>query len=127
MDAIKKVDGNVTARKIRGFALTSELVLVSTITVLGLTAGLTLLRDATTAELNDLSEAVGSLDQSYGLTGIEIIVGGDTTGVGAFSAGSFFLDGIDSGAGDDRLWTFTAPDATEGGAPFAAPTGASLD
>lgn len=105
---IKKLAGNVTPRRLRGFALTSELVLVSTITVLGVTAGLVALRDATMAELHDLSEAVGALNQSYAYQGIDFL-GTDTTDVTLGSvAGSIFLDDVDSAAGDRVGWSFTA-------------------
>lgn len=112
MDAGKNLERNHTPRKSAGFALTSELVLVSTIAVLGLTAGLTVLRDATMAELNDLAEAVGSLNQSYAFHGIQIPIGVDASG-GAFSGGSFFTDAPDTLAGDLALWQFIAPDSTE--------------
>lgn len=102
---IKKLAGNVTPRRLRGFALTSELVLVSTITVLGVTAGLVALRDATMAELHDLSEAVGALNQSYAYQGIDFL-GTDAT-LGSV-AGSIFLDDVDSAAGDRVGWSFTA-------------------
>lgn len=103
---IKKLAGNVTPRRLRGFALTSELVLVSTITVLGVTAGLVALRDATMAELHDLSEAVGALNQSYAYQGIDFL-GTDATLLGSV-AGSIFLDDVDSAAGDRVGWSFTA-------------------
>lgn len=107
---IKKLAGNVTPRRLRGFALTSELVLVSTITVLGVTAGLVALRDATMAELHDLSEAVGALNQSYAYQGIDFL-GTDGTSLGSV-AGSIFLDGADSAAGDTVGWSFTAVSGT---------------
>lgn len=106
---IKKLAGNVTPRRLRGFALTSELVLVSTITVLGVTAGLVALRDATMAELHDLSEAVGALNQSYAYQGIDFL-GTDAT-LGSV-AGSIFLDDVDSAAGDRVGWSFTAVSGT---------------
>lgn len=110
MDAIRNVAGNVARRKVGGFALTSELVLVSTITVLGVTAGLVALRDATMAELEDLSEAVGALDQSYGFQGISFLAG-DSTAL-ASVAGSLFLDTSDTAAGDITGWEFTAVSGT---------------
>lgn len=104
---IKKLAGNVTPRRLRGFALTSELVLVSTITVLGVTAGLVALRDATMAELHDLSEAVGALNQSYAYQGIDFLGTDPTVTLGSV-AGSIFLDDVDSAAGDRVGWSFTA-------------------
>lgn len=111
---IKKLAGNVTPRRLRGFALTSELVLVSTITVLGVTAGLVALRDATMAELHDLSEAVGALNQSYAYQGIDFLgtdADDETLGLGSV-AGSIFLDGADSAAGDTVGWSFTVVSGT---------------
>lgn len=116
MNARDELKSGRTPRKSKGFAVTTELVLITTITVLGLTAGLTILRDATTAELNDVAEAVGSLNQSFGYHGIQASLGEDNTGVGAvdpvggaFSAGSLFSDGVDGVAGDAAGWRFLAP------------------
>lgn len=52
-----------------GFLITSELVLISTLGVIGLTAGMVCVRDAVSAELIDVSDAIGSLNQSYCYTG----------------------------------------------------------
>lgn len=52
-----------------GFIVTSELVLISTVGIIGLTAGLACLRDSVVGELNDVADAVGSLNQSYCYTG----------------------------------------------------------
>lgn len=108
---IKKLAGNVTPRRLRGFALTSELVLVSTITVLGVTAGLVALRDATMAELHDLSEAVGALNQSYAYQGIDFLGTDPTVTLGSV-AGSIFLDDADAAAGDTVGWSFTQVSGT---------------
>ena len=52
-----------------GFVISAELVLVLTIAVLGMVVGLTSMRDAINAELVDLSNAFGAIDQSYNLRG----------------------------------------------------------
>ena len=48
-----------------GFVVTVEMILVATVLVIGLVAGLTQLRDAVVGELADTAAAFGSMDQSY--------------------------------------------------------------
>ncbi len=48
-----------------GFLVSAELVLVSTILVIGLIVGLIELQAGVLHELNDVSEAIGSINQSY--------------------------------------------------------------
>lgn len=52
-----------------GFIVSAELVLIATILVIGLIVGLSEIQHAVTAELNDVAEAIGSLNQSYYFTG----------------------------------------------------------
>ena len=52
-----------------GFIVSAELVLISTVGVIGLVTGLTCLRDAVNSELSDVACAISSLDQSYCYTG----------------------------------------------------------
>lgn len=52
-----------------GFIVSTELVLVGTVVVMGMIAGLTCVRDAVTGELKDLAGAIGSLNQSYCYSG----------------------------------------------------------
>ena len=52
-----------------GFLVSAELVLISTVGVIGLVTGLTCLRDAVNSELTDVSCAIRSLDQTYCYTG----------------------------------------------------------
>ena len=54
-----------------GFIISAELVLVMTIAVLGMVVGLAAVRDSITHELNDLSHAFGSVNQSYSVTGLK--------------------------------------------------------
>lgn len=49
----------------RGFLVSMELVLIATILVIGLVAGLACLQNAIVQEFNDLSWAITSLNQSY--------------------------------------------------------------
>jgi Flp pilus assembly pilin Flp len=47
----------------RGFIVSVELILIVTIVVIGMIAGLTVLRDAIISELEDVSQAVMAIDQ----------------------------------------------------------------
>jgi Flp pilus assembly pilin Flp len=70
-----------------GFVVSSELVLIATILVLGLIVGLTSLRNSITAELADLAAAIGNISQSYSFSAI--------TGHSSSVAGTSFLDAAD--------------------------------
>ncbi|MGJ8690545.1 MAG: hypothetical protein ACSHXZ_13610 [Gammaproteobacteria bacterium] len=107
------------SKKQRGFILTSEAVLLSTVMVVGMTTGLVTLRDSMNAELEDVAEAIGSIDQSYSFNGIE----NDQNSAGI--AGSAFGDSIDANAGDGVTWSYTAVDLIEGDAGVAAPSAGS--
>jgi len=48
-----------------GFVVSSELVLIGTILVIGMITGLSSLRDGVVQELTDLSLAIGSVSQTY--------------------------------------------------------------
>jgi hypothetical protein len=52
-----------------GVILSAELVLISTILVLGMIVGLVELQCSIVAELSDLSSAFGNLSQSYSISG----------------------------------------------------------
>ena len=52
-----------------GFVISAELVLVLTIAVLAMVVGLSEVAVAVNTELNDISNAIGSLNQSYAYTG----------------------------------------------------------
>ncbi|MDO6681478.1 MULTISPECIES: hypothetical protein [unclassified Oceanobacter] len=111
---------SITAHKTRqgGFVMTSELVLLVTTMVVGLTVGLVTMRDALTAEMEDVAEAIGSLDQTYAFNGL---VNGEST---AAVEGSVYGDAPDVIAGDNTEFTFVTATALEGGA-TAASLGAS--
>jgi Flp pilus assembly pilin Flp len=74
-----------------GFVISAELVLVLTIAVLAMVVGLSEVAVAVTTELNDVSNAIGALRQSYGFTGLT----GDDIKVKSFWTGSTFIDGVD--------------------------------
>jgi hypothetical protein len=73
-------------KKQAGFIVSIELLLLASITVIGLIVGMTNVRDAVLAELSDISESIGSLDQSYSITAVANEAGTAAT------AGSIFND-----------------------------------
>lgn len=79
-------------KKQAGFIVSAELILIATILVIGLIVGMVAVRDATNAELEDVAEAIGALDQSYFFFGVEDSL------EGSWTAGSAWADDID-GAG----------------------------
>ncbi|WP_298869134.1 hypothetical protein [uncultured Gimesia sp.] len=70
-----------------GFVVSTELVLIATVLVLGMIVGLTTLRDQVIAELADVAAAFSNTNQSYSFSGI--------TGHSSSTAGSIFDDNID--------------------------------
>jgi Flp pilus assembly pilin Flp len=68
----------------RGFVISTELILIAVLLVIGLIAGLTTLRDQVVQELGDLAAAIGSINQSYSFSG--------TTGHSSSTSGSIFTD-----------------------------------
>lgn len=115
---MKNIQVSKLSRKQAGFVMTTELVLLSTVMVVGLVAGMVTMRDALTAEMEDVAEAIGHLDQTYAFNGI---VNGQKT---AAIEGSVFGDSTDTNAGDDVEFTFVAATPLEG-ASTAASLGAS--
>ncbi|MFO0902752.1 MAG: hypothetical protein U0939_07115 [Pirellulales bacterium] len=68
----------------RAFVVSSELILISTIAVIGLIVGLATYRDALVQELGDTGAAIGAVNQSYSVevlsgTGISVAVDGEVT------------------------------------------------
>ncbi|MFI4876385.1 MAG: hypothetical protein ACIALR_13630, partial [Blastopirellula sp. JB062] len=66
-----------------GFIVSTELILIATIVVIGLVVGLSAVRDAVTAELSDVAGAIQDVDQSYtvwGVTGHSAAVAGSDYG-----------------------------------------------
>jgi hypothetical protein len=95
-----------------GFIVSAELVLIATILVIGMVVGMVAIRDAMTAEMGDVAEAIGSLDQSYSFDGI------NDTGTNAMIGASAWDDGPDNivntpgqqgFAGDQTPIDFTSP------------------
>jgi hypothetical protein len=77
-----------------GFVLSTELVLIATVGVLGLTAALTCVRDSVVGEMKDVAGAIGSLNQSYSYSGMHGCVS-RRCGVTSWTAGSAFGDAQD--------------------------------
>lgn len=70
-----------------GFVVSSELVLIGTILVLGVVVGLATVRDQVVQELGDLALAISNINQSYSFSGV--------TGHTSSTAGSSFDDELD--------------------------------
>lgn len=70
-----------------GFVVSSELVLIGTILVLGVVVGLATVRDQVVQELGDLALAISNINQSYSFSGVT----GHTSSV----SGSRFYDRLD--------------------------------
>lgn len=96
-------------KKEAGFIVSAELVLIATILVIGLIVGMVAIRDQLTAEMKDVAESIGSLDQSYTFNGINDPV------LISQVAGSQFSDSIDTAAGDGGLIDYQVPPNTENG------------
>jgi hypothetical protein len=87
----------------QGFVVSAELVLVSTVAVIGLLVGLSAVRDGVVSELSDVAGAVQDANQSFSLDGV--------VGHNANTAGFNFLDNLDecdstndtSGAADNCI------------------------
>ncbi|MBI1309797.1 hypothetical protein GC176_00705 [bacterium] len=67
-----------------GFVVSTELVLVATILVIGVTVGQSTLRDAVISELADTAGAINEINQSYSFTSV--------TGHSSSVTGSIFVD-----------------------------------
>jgi Flp pilus assembly pilin Flp len=75
----------------QGVIISAELALVLTIVVIGVIVGLSEVAVAVNTELNDISNAIGALDQSYGFTGFHARDGKFKS----FSAGTTYSDRVD--------------------------------
>lgn len=71
----------------RGFVVSSELVLIATIVVIGLITGLVTVRDQVILELADVADAISEIDQSYSYGGV--------TAHAASTSGTLFNDAQD--------------------------------
>lgn len=85
-----------------GFLVSSELVLLATIAVLGTIVGLSEVATAINTELNDVSDAIGALNQSFMIPGFHGGAGNQGFSMSRFAganvtAGSQFIDIMDPG------------------------------
>ena len=90
-----------------GFVVSTELVLVCTVTVLSLCVGLSEVACGVNQELEDLGCAFGSLNQSFCMQGF-------TNNKGASSSGHNFNDHVDQGDSQHDI-VGTAPTGEQGG------------
>jgi hypothetical protein len=79
----------------RGFIVSSELIMLATILVIGLLVGLSSLRDAVVSELSDVGGSMQDLNQSYSLDGV--------VAHNANTAGFNYLDGTDECDNDNQV------------------------
>ncbi len=77
-----------------GVILSAEVVLIATILVLGMVVGMVELQCAVVAELSDLGDAFGNLDQSYQTSGLTSFKKHGR--IKAFTAGARYHDRADS-------------------------------
>jgi hypothetical protein len=70
-----------------GFIISSELVLVATILVIGMIVGLSSLRDQVVQEMGDIAAAFSDITQAYTYSGV--------SGHASSTAGSNFVDLVD--------------------------------
>ena len=84
-----------------GVILSTEIVIIGSLLVIGMITGLTCLQKSVNGELQDVANAIGSLDQTYSFSGHR------KSGFGgqccAYTAGSAFnnCERNDDGCGDD--------------------------
>ncbi len=94
-----------------GAILSAEIVLVGTILVLGMLVGLVELQCSLVDELNDIGEAIGSLNQSYVASGSASFKKDGTPK--AVNFGSHFTDRVDSCDGNECAIVCIAPSCAE--------------
>lgn len=87
-----------------GFIVSAELVLVATIVVIGMIVGLSEVQHSVAQELNDVAEAIGTINQSFYYEGLGSF---KTQGAGAgatfksYVVGSTFSDSEDECDGNE--------------------------
>ena len=95
-----------------GFVISAELVLVLTIGVLAMIVGLSEVAVAVNNELNDISNAIGTLNQTYSFTGF---LGNNGTPAGKSKssyAGSTWVDATDDCDANDSCALVCGASAT---------------
>lgn len=84
-----------------GVVVSAEIVLVTTILVLGLIVGLVEVQSAMIAELSDISSAIGNIDQSFSTSGYASLK--YDGGIKARTFGAAYLDVQDDCDGDANV------------------------
>lgn len=82
-----------------GFIVSAELILIATLLVIGLIVGLSELQAAVAQELNDVGDAIGSLNQTYFYSGMSARNRTNANAgclIKSFTVGSGFTDFIDN-------------------------------
>ena len=97
-----------------GFIVSAELVLVATLLVIGLIVGLSEVQHAVVTELNDVGDAIGSVNQSFAYSGFATFATqGENRGLNAIVAGSRFRDQVDE-CDNNQCDLACAPPRSEG-------------
>jgi hypothetical protein len=89
-----------------GFIASTDLLILSTIVVLGMIVGLVTFRDQVVQELGDMAAAVGALDQSYSYGAT--VIGGFSVAGSSFADLSDFCDEGDNVGAPPECIEFTA-------------------
>ena len=76
-----------------GFLISAELVLIFTLVFCAVAVGVGVVKDSLAAELGDVAEAIGALNQTYSTSSLNAPTG---TGDHATCAGSGFVDRADT-------------------------------
>jgi hypothetical protein len=99
-----------------GAILSTEMILILVIAVIGLIVGLTALRDAVDLQLTDIAGAIASVDPSYSWTGLSYVNNEVSTGIGsrAYSAGSSYQASVKGGNWPQTMLSTVYPSSTKG-------------
>ena len=62
-----------------GFLISAELVLVFSLVFCAVAVGISVVKDSLAAELHDVAEAIGAVNQSYVTTGLQAVAQGNDT------------------------------------------------
>jgi Flp pilus assembly pilin Flp len=89
-----------------GFIVSAELALIATITVIGLIVGLAEVQNAVVNELNDIGDAIGSLNQSFYFNGHSSV---SQCKLKAIVFGSAFRDRTDAGDNNECMISCDRP------------------
>lgn len=97
-----------------GFIVSTELVLIATILVIGMVVGLATVRNHVVQELGDVAAAIGSINQTYQYTGVTGRGTSSETKGSKFDDKTDFCDGTDPVANPPAGISVLEPAAGEG-------------